>query len=286
MKEVDKNDNNNKIRILFLSANPRGTKKLDLIKESNAIEDEIDSAGYGDQFSFKQRNEASVSRLQQFLIKYKPQIVHFAGHGNDAAETGIFLFQDSKGKKEPASKEDIADLFRILNERKIITKRDKIRLVVLNACFSKELADEIAKYVDCVIGMHNQVNDTAARIFAESFYRGIASRQSVDTALDLGRNQLALLKIPKEHMIPGISVRKGIDPNKMTFVVSDRTADSGKSTENASGPLIKAKQKIKKAKNKATTVDAEEISKGTIDANQQIGEVENDATTVRIGRVG
>jgi hypothetical protein len=93
-----KGNDKDKITILFLSANPRGTKKLDLIKESNAIEDIIDSAVVGDQFLFKQRHEASVSRLQQYLIKYKPQIVHFAGHGNDETETGIFLFQDLKGK--------------------------------------------------------------------------------------------------------------------------------------------------------------------------------------------
>jgi hypothetical protein len=284
-----KGNDKDKITILFLSANPRGTKKLDLIKESNAIEDIIDSAGAGDQFLFKQRHEASVSTLQQYLIKYKPQIVHFAGHGNDETETGIFLFQDLKGKKEPASKESIADLFRTLNEQDNITEKDKIRLVVLNACFSQELADEIAKYVDCVIGMQNQIKDTAARKFAESFYFGIASPQkSVHTALELGRNQLELLNIPKEHMIPDIAVREGTDPNKIIFVASNENGNLGKKSaaENTSGPVVKANLKIKKARKKATAIDAEGISKGTIDAKQDIGEAMDDVTTVRIGHIG
>lgn len=280
-----KGKDNNKTRILFLSANPRGTKRLDLIKESNAIEDIIDSANYGEQFLFKQRHEASVSKLQQYLIKYNPQIVHFAGHGDDATEIGIILFQDSEAKKEPALKESIAGLFRILNERKNIPEKDKIRLVMLNACFSKELADEISKYVECVVGMYNQVNDTAARKFAKSFYYGIASRQSVHTAFELGCNQLELLKIPKDHMIPGIAIREGIDSKKVTFVGSNENVESGKYTAGSTiGPIVKVKQKIKKAK-KATALDAEGISKGTIDANQQIGEV-GEATTVRLGRIG
>jgi CHAT domain-containing protein len=282
MKEADKNNQNNKIRILFLSANPRSTKKLDLDKEYNAIDDAIESAGRADQFLLKPKPETSVSRLQEFLIKYKPEIVHFAGHGDDSLETGIFLFQDSRGKKEPASKEDIAELFRILNEHKTITKKDKIRLVVLNACFSKELADEIAKHVDCVIGMHNQVDDTAARKFAESFYFGITSQYSVQAALDLARNQLTLLSIPKDHMIPGIAIRESADPKKMTFVVSDENRDSRKSNPESTA---KSKQKFKKARN-ATGVDAESISKGTIDANQEIEEVTDTATGVKIGRIG
>jgi hypothetical protein len=278
-------EDNKKTRILFLSANPRGTKKLNLIKESNVIEDIINYADYGDQFLFKQRHEASASKLQQYLIKFNPQIIHFAGHGDDATEIGIILFQDSKAKKEPASKESITDLFRILNERNNITEQDKIRLVVLNACFSQELADEISRYVDCVIGMKNQVNDNAARTFAESFYFGVASGQSVHTAFDFGHNQLELLKIPKEYMIPGISKKEGIDPKKITFVVPNENVDSEKLTvESNTGPYVKITQKIKKAR-KIIALDAKSISKGTIDVNQQAEEVK-DAIGVRIGDIG
>ncbi len=216
-------DNNNKIRILFLSANPKGTTKLDLDKEFNAIQSVIDSA---DQFSLQPRFRTSVSKLQQYLINYNPQIVHFAGHGDDSVDTGIILLQDSRGKKEPASKEAIAELFRILNERKNIAEEDKIRLVVLNACFSDELAREIKKYVDCVIGMHNKIDDVASRKFAEAFYLGIVYGESVQTALDLGRNKLMLLEIPKEHLIPGKEVRNGIDANKIIFGVPNQNVDS------------------------------------------------------------
>jgi CHAT domain len=295
--------------VLFLSANPKGTSPLELIKECNNIRDKIKSAEYGRQFRFEQRHEVSLARLDEFLLDYKPQIVHFSGHGDD---DGILMFQDiefggngdddssSRGSSSAATRnlqsingssraegseiKDVADLFRILNERD--SKDDeKIRCVVLNACYSQKQARAISKYVDCVVGMKNAIRDDVARIFAETFYHSLCSGQSVYTAFELAKNKVARLNLPGQD-IPKLLPRKDKDPKRIMFIVSDRTADPGKSTESAIGPIVKGRQKIKKAKNKATTVDAEEISKGTIDADQQIDEAESDATTVKVGRIG
>jgi CHAT domain len=267
------------ISILFLSANPKDTQPLELVKECNNVSDKMKSAKYGAQFKFDQRHEVSAARLDEFLLDYKPQIVHFSGHGSD---DGIIMFQNVDGQAEGSEIRDVADLFRILNERDSIPK---IRCVVLNACYSKRQAKAISKYVDCVVGMKNAIRDDAARIFAESFYYPLCSGESVYTAFELGRNKVARLRIPGQD-IPKLLSHKDIDPKKITFIVSSENVDSGKPIESAIGPIVKANQKIKKAKKKATTVDAEGISKGTIDANQHIGEAENDATTVRIGRIG
>jgi hypothetical protein len=90
-----KDNNNNKIRILFLSANPKGTKQLDLDKEYNVKEDAIESAGSVEQFLLKPKPKTSISRLQEFSIKYKPQIVHFAEQIDDALETRILRGTES-----------------------------------------------------------------------------------------------------------------------------------------------------------------------------------------------
>lgn len=67
-----------RMKILFLSANPKRTKRLELVNECNRIEDKIKSTRYANEFEFKEHHEASLSRLQGYL-EFKPQVVHFSG---------------------------------------------------------------------------------------------------------------------------------------------------------------------------------------------------------------
>src|SRR4051794_34439370 len=43
--------------------------------------------------------------------------------------------------------------------------KDNIRVVVLNACYTRAQADAIADVIDCVIGMNAAIDDEAARVF-------------------------------------------------------------------------------------------------------------------------
>lgn len=205
---------NTPVRILFLSANPAGTQELKLISECNNIREKIRAARYADEFDFEQWHEASLHRLQGYLLGANPQIVHFSGHG---AEDGTLVFEDFEGQPETAKIQTIANLFRILNERRSISVEKNVRCVVLSACYSENQARELAKYVDCVVGMKNAVLDEAAKVFAESFYQGLGEGESVQTAFELGKNQVELLSIPGQD-IPKLEVRDGIDPSGV-FVV-------------------------------------------------------------------
>jgi Effector-associated domain 7/CHAT domain len=211
------NDSNeNKIIVLFLSANPRGSPKVHVITECNEVREEIKSARYGRHFSVEQEHQASKEKLQKYLLETNPQIVHFAGHGDDDAEGGVLLFQDAKGKKQKASAEDIAELFRIFNERNLPDK-EKIRCVVLNACLTLNVANAISKHVECVVGMSNKISDNAARVFAKSFYFALASGESVQTSSALASDQLKNFDIPIEDMIAKLIPRDGKDPRWIYF---------------------------------------------------------------------
>ncbi len=50
------------------------------------------------------------------------------------------------------------------------------------ACCTEEQAEAIAEYVDCVLGMARQIDDTAIA-FATVFYRAIAAAKNVKDAL-------------------------------------------------------------------------------------------------------
>lgn len=206
--------NRQKVRILFVTANPLNTHPLELIKECNNVRDRIALGEYGDQFDFDQRHEVSVSEMDKYLLDYKPQVLHFSGHGSN---DGIIIFQDPNKESEETSIKALADLFRIVNGDKNMNDDTKIKLVFLNACYSEKQAIAISKYVDCVVGMTTAVTDDAARIFAESFYQAIGFGKSIKTAFELGRNKVARLNIPEDHT-PKLKHMPEIDPSEAYLV--------------------------------------------------------------------
>lgn len=219
-------------KVLFLSANPQGTDPLKLIRECNNIKDKIRSAGHAGQFDFEQRHEASITALQRYLLEDKPQIVHFSGHGTSQ---GTLLFQGSEDQPEEVRVRAISNLFKILNERKSIPKEQKIQCVVLNACYSQKMAKAIAKYVDCVVGMSNEVRDDAANAFAESFYYSLASGESVNVAFELGKNQVEMLNIPGQD-IPKLECREGVDPDAICLITEEKQYQEPKIVEKPKEP--------------------------------------------------
>jgi hypothetical protein len=70
--------------------------------------------------------------------------------------------------------------------------KDKIRLVVFNACFSRVPAEAVSRHVECAIGMSGRVSDRTAVTFAGELYRAIGFGKSIDQALRLSRLALKL----------------------------------------------------------------------------------------------
>ena len=106
---------------------------------------------------------------------------------------------DGAGEARPVQPEALASLFAIL--------KDNVRCVVLNACFSNQQAGGIARSIDCVIGMAEEVADTAAIDFATGFYLGLGYGRSVQTAFELGRNRINLAGQAGAH--PRVRLRVG-----------------------------------------------------------------------------
>ena len=196
----------NKIKVLFLSANPAKTKRLQIDKEIREIQAKIRSAEYRDAFEFIPRLAARPDDLVQALLEHKPEIVHFSGHGSDAQE---LLFLDEKGRAKPVSTEALVHVFRTL--------KDNIRLVLLNACSTRAQAEAIAGTIDCTIGMRAPIGDEAAIVFAASFYRALGFGRSVRDAFELGNAGLLLEGIP-EAKTPVLMTRSGIDASFVTIV--------------------------------------------------------------------
>ena len=169
------------IKILFLAANPRGTSELDLKAEADAIAAALRRARYGEHFQFITHYAVRVNQLQGLLLDHQPHVVHFSGHG---ASDGEIILEDERGDACAVAPDALAETFRLL--------RGDIRCVVINACFSRPQAEAIARHVEGVVGMAAPVSDDAAIVFSSAFYGALAQGLDLQTAFDLGRNQLQL----------------------------------------------------------------------------------------------
>lgn len=107
--------------ILLMAANPKGTNSLRLQEEEREIKGRLRLAGYGKVPI--NSIEATRSRdIQQAMLDFKPQIVHFSGHG--AGQDGL-VFEDTIGQRKLVGSEALANLFKLFSKR--------VECIVLNA---------------------------------------------------------------------------------------------------------------------------------------------------------
>jgi hypothetical protein len=195
-----------KIRVLLVSANPRGTTALKLDEEVREIEKKVLASDFRDYIEIITKLAARPDDLLQSLNQHKPHVVHFSGHGSSEEE---IILLDRDGKPQSVSKEALVSLFRTL--------KDNIRVVLLNACFSEPQAAAIIEEIDCAIGMKRAIGDDAAITFAASFYRAVGFGRSVKEAVDQGKAALLLEGILEERT-PVLLNRKGVAPESIFLI--------------------------------------------------------------------
>ena len=199
-----------KCKVLILSANPAGTKQLQLDEEIREIVEKLRASEHRDSVELIPRFAAPPDDFQQALLEHRPQVVHFSGHGSN---TGELLFLDRDRNPKPVDGDSLVWLFRTL--------KDNVRVVLLNACHSETQAAAIADIIDCTIGMKKEIGDEAAIIFAASFYRAIGFGRSVQEAFDLGKAALLIEGIPGEST-PKMWTRKDVDASRIMLVGASR----------------------------------------------------------------
>jgi len=181
--------------LLFLAANPKKTSPLDLKKEVEEVEKELQRLKRHEQFLFKQQWATTLEALRHALLDHKPDIIHFSGHG--AGQAGILL-ENEAGEIQLVDGETLAHFFEMFAPQ----------CVILNACFSALQASHIVKYVDFVIGMNQPIQDKAAIQFAIGFYDALAAGKSIPTAFQLGRTNIqANMSDAEEHLKPVLKQR-------------------------------------------------------------------------------
>lgn len=192
------------LRILCLGANPDGAPALRLTQEVRDIDQALRQAEFRDRFELHQQLAVRPGDLQGALLRHRPHILQFSGHGT---VDGIFL-EDEAGHMTKAQGEVIARILGVF--------RNQLRCVVLNACYSRDQAESIAKYIDCVVGMSTAIGDRAATRFAVSFYQALAFGSSVEMAFQLACAQIDLDGLGESRTPQLIAFRQ--NPGEIYFV--------------------------------------------------------------------
>ena len=190
-----------KTRILFLSANPRNTGPIRVDEEAREVFKRLEEGSIREAFEFILHPALRPGDLQLLLMKYKPQIVHFSGHGSLAKR--IFM-EGAGGKGKQIETEGLVEVFRLY--------REHVRLVVLNACNTKGQAQALTAVIDYSIGAGKGIGDRAAVKFAGAFYRALSFAMPVEKAFDSAKAELVIQKIRRS---------KGLELFKRDGLVSE-----------------------------------------------------------------
>jgi hypothetical protein len=182
--------------ILILASNPKTSLPLRLDEEVREIDAGLQRAKKREQLDLKQRWAVRVRDVYQALLDFKPQIVHFSGHGT--GDDGLAL-ENETGKVQLVDTEALATLFEVF--------AGDIECVLLNACYSEVQAEAIVRYIPYVIGMNKAIGDKAAIEFATGFYNALGAGESIEFAYQLGCSTIRLAGIA-EHLTPKLKKKQ------------------------------------------------------------------------------
>jgi hypothetical protein len=205
-----------KIRILFLSANPWTTGRILVDEEARVIFERIQEGPYRDRFELHKHTATRAIDLQRLLLFHKPHIVHFSGHGSKKHK---IILGGAPGRGKTVDQQGLVDVLSLYNQH--------LRLVVLNACLTKTQARSIAEVIDYSVGTGKGIGDKGSVAFAGAFYRALGFGQSIREAFNSARAELVLTKMPRTQGIE-LFVREGIEHDQFPQHVNSPTGLSSK----------------------------------------------------------
>ena len=189
------------IRILFLSANPWTTSRILVDEEAREIFEKLQEGSHRDRFELIKHEAIRALDLQRLLMMYEPHIVHFSGH---ASKTHKLILGGTAGRGKEVDRQGLAEIFGLY--------RRHVRLILLNACFTRTQARALSEFIDYSVGTGKGMGDKGGVAFAGAFYRALGFGKSVKESFASAKAELGLTKIPRTSGIE-LFVRNGISEN-------------------------------------------------------------------------
>lgn len=175
-----------KFRIAFLATNPDSAVALRTDLEARAVLRALKQSNNGAEVDVRYLPAATAGDLVIALNEYRPNIVHFAGHGGE----GALLFDDENALGNGG----IVIEFDLV--RGILAATDHpASMLVFSACDTLQGAEIFLPPAKAVVAMASAIGDGSAIVFSAAFYAGLASKQSLRSALEQGRNAIKIAQL-------------------------------------------------------------------------------------------
>lgn len=202
-----------KLRVLILGASAEGDLRVG--REQKRIRAAVESALHRDQIELDVRPAATTADLLDGITKFRPHVVHFSGHSNEA----LIVFEDEQDEPH----EGVIVTARAF-AKAIEATDDPPLLVLLNSCKSAAQADDlVAQVAPFAIGMADSIEDGDAINYAAQFYAAIANGQSIKASHLSGQAALELAGLDGAEL-PTLAWAQGVDPATTILV---KPASSG-----------------------------------------------------------
>ncbi|GAA3456651.1 CHAT domain-containing protein [Dactylosporangium matsuzakiense] len=189
-------DDGPKRRILLVCAGPRDDEARDRLtaRDDRLLRAAIQRSAERDRIEVVTLNAATIDDLRQALMRGPFDIVHFSGHGT---EEGL-VFEDDDGQPFVPASSALAELF----------ARRKVRVAVLNACYSLSVGGIAAIGTEFTIAAAGLLSDPGAVEFTRGFYDALGAGLEVPDAFAEGRGAAAL----KGHSFDAVLLRSAERP--------------------------------------------------------------------------
>jgi hypothetical protein len=191
-----------KIKIMYLTANPIDTSHLRLQEEARELEERIRQGPRREAFEVIHCLAVRPRDLLRGLQEVQPHILHFSGHGNYDKE---IVLQGDDGNSRPIAPQDLARLVELF--------KTNLKVALMSCCYGRRQAKALHRVLDFTIGMNQPISDVGAVSFSANFYQVLASGGSVRQSFESAR----LVTTMDGRAAFGVSdllVREGADADK------------------------------------------------------------------------
>ena len=202
-----------KLRILVMTASPKGLQALDVGGERCQIEQALAEPIGAGTVDLHFVDGGTQSALLAALANVRPHIFHFVGHGHwsDEHDDGVVLFEDDGGFQQPVTGRALGALL----------NGSDLRLAIFNSChaarssksdrFAGISASLVAQGVPAALGMQYRFDDKAAVSFGSTLLQHLASGAGIDTAVTEARLAVFTMRNEPEWGTPVLTTRTGIE---------------------------------------------------------------------------
>ena len=196
-----------KLRVLLLGSSSLGDLRVG--REQKRIRAAVQSALHRDQIELDVRPAASTADLLDGISRFRPHVVHFSGHSDDA----LIVFES----EIDAHHEGVVVTGKAFAAAIAATDTPP-HLVLLNSCNSaSQIENLVSGPVPFAIGMAAEIDDGDAINYAAQFYAAIANGQSIWSAHMSGRAALELAGLSGVDL-PTLASAPNVDPVNTVLV--------------------------------------------------------------------